>query len=220
MTASYNPTEAQRLIDWARIAGISGGNILALADAAEAAGREVERLTRDLAEVGSGRFDAEVLAESRRMEASSLRSERDSLRQQLEAAQMATRIAKLESAPWARDAAVAIQRTNDLAAAQRRIAELEAERDSLRAETAEQEASAKYETERLINVIDQHRRFAGDYLNANRVLVPVHEAAVALAAGMGRDGDPTGQLHHAIYDAVVTARAALTPEIRAALERL
>lgn len=81
-------------------------NLAYSADQLEAASMEIERLTNELAEVGSGRFDAEVLAESRRLEASKdtdrlieglhdISIDLDSLRQQLEATQR--RIEELEA---------------------------------------------------------------------------------------------------------------------------
>lgn len=129
MTADYDPTEAQRLISGARRLGYAHSatppvsSVLALADQLEAAGMEVERYRQ-----GCERADK---AYSLQREArDTAERERDSLRRKLEAAQrerdealtdgvLSQRVCDIEN-----DLA---QSRSDLAAAQQRVAALEAD---------------------------------------------------------------------------------------------
>lgn len=214
MTADYNPTEAQRLIEWARIAGISGGSILALADQLEAAGREVERLKLDAAAAEHGGL---VAIEHYGV----LFTERDSLRQQLEVAHRERGIAFAErehANDWmARIKPEYEKLQTDLAAAQRRIAELE---DNLGSQTSNLDIimrSAEFRKQRISELMTDR----DGLLAALRAIWPVYRAAAEHVNGMRRSARESaiGTLGR-LVDLVFAARPSITPDILAALELL
>lgn len=194
---------------------IKSGGPTALADHLEAAEMELAdiRSQRDaeLAEVGSGRFDAEVLAESRRIEASSLRTERDSLRQQLEAAQRSDGIlsASLEST------------MTELTAAQQRIAELEIELAEEYNEHERLRSIQLHTAARLVRTSQARRDHAESTI---RTIWPVYRAAVDCETS-DRENENGEYISHEraglnLSRALDVARAALTPDVLAALKAM
>jgi chromosome segregation ATPase len=174
----------------------------ALADQLEAAGREVERLDTAAAISDAGaRWHA---ADNKR-----LTMERDSLRQQLEAAQaeLADRnrehiVDRDTAVRHARADAELARQERDLA--QQRIAELEAEREWTGATT-----KALMESQERLAI--EVRALTA----ALRAILPVYRAAEAWSEAF------TGTAaFDALESAVDTARAAITPEIAAVLAGL
>lgn len=216
MTADYSSTEAQRLIAEARSSfgyELRPETSSLLADQLEAAGRELEANVR----LHDERLEFAIRDHDKLL---TITAERDSLRQQLED-------------EWGR----LKQINSDLAAAQRRIAELE---DSLSSQTsnlgivmrsadfrqqriAELEACCtEHEIDHagLVHDLRQAQQMASERASALRAFYPVYRAAVAYVDGMRRVAREaaTGERGRLI-DRISVARAAVTPEILAALER-
>jgi len=219
-----------------------GEHVLEVEDAATSAERERDSLRAEVERLNADGLELHW----RTNERNEARAERDSLRQQLEAAQAANedlrasvakqhakseewrqhyvssqrcydaaqrRIAELERACDAH-AATADDANDRVSAARRRIAELEAERDTLRGETAEQEASAQHETEQLTDTIDSWSEMSALYVAALRAILPVYRAGEAWSTSDLFSADDW------IIKALDTARAAITPEIAAVLAGL
>lgn len=200
---------------------------------------ETERVRRDaeLAEVGSGRFDAEVLAESRRIEASSLRTERDSLRQQLDklSAEYAdlSPVGDTNEILSLRQQLEAAQRSDgmlsaslestmtELTAAQQRIAELEIELAEEYNEHERLRSIQLHTAARLVRTSQARRDHAESTI---RTIWPVYRAAVDCETS-DRENENGEYISHEraelnLSRALDVARAALTPDVLAALKAM